>query len=930
MYLTQEKNPWRILFIEIQVEIDEILKKNLDLLVSGPEGESIKIIRAAKISRALELIKSKAFDAAVLNPGRGPKKSLEKIRKIHDADQDMAIILLADREYPEWARKSLDFNIRGYLPLHALDKGLICQTISMAVLKSGQEKKNRFIEKKYTHIIDELPDAYFEMSPDGRYTYLNKAAEHHFGRPGKTLVNTKAVDLTPEHLRNSAVEMYSSIYAEKTGPQIYSSEIFRQDGSKFFIEVAVACMKGQNGKPIGFFGISRDVTEKKIAQEKLKESEEKHRTIIENMEDAYFEMSFDGYLTFFSDSLCTMLGYSKEELTGLHVSKYIDEKTRIKTNKIFAGIAKTKKPGFLHYEIIRKDGAVRYHEATVAMILDKNGIGTGFRGVSRDATMKQETMVALEDARKNAEMASQAKSEFLANMSHEIRTPMNGVLGMYNLLFDTDLTAEQSDYVETGKRSAEGLLSIINDILDFSKIEAGKLDIENIDFDLRKSIDEIVALPAVQAHAKGLEFVYEIENDVPALLKGDPGRIRQIIINLCTNAIKFTHTGEIFFAIKLIKETPTHVDLSFIVKDTGIGISKKDQKRLFNSFEQVDASTTRKYGGTGLGLTISKNLVELMGGKIGLKSSPEKGSQFFFNLVFEKQSDAEERNFKHLESIQNKRILIVDDNQTNLDILTRYLSHWGCTSDMAISADMALSLMHAVAKAGAPYDIVISDMLMPEIDGAQLGRTIKADPWLKSSRLIMLTSQGLRGDAARMKAIGFEGYLNKPVRRSLLYDCLITVLNQHEANDPANDRDKPLVTSYRISEEKKKQLKILLAEDNKINQKVALSLLKKIGYTADAVENGVLAIQALEQKDYHLVLMDVQMPEMDGISATKFIRSPESKVKNHKVIIIAMTAHAMKKDRDLCLAAGMNDYISKPIKPGTLMDAIEKTAKLML
>ncbi len=925
-----DMDPLQILLVEVQPDIVDVLCKYLKSLSSVIDFQKLEIKSATNIAQAQNMMTEDRFEVVIVDPVvSDSQKSIKKIQKIHAVDQHTAIILLSDNEYPEWAQQSIGLNIKGYLSYQALDGRMVRQMISTALIKSRQKKRSRAVENKYKDIIHNLPDAYFELSLSGKYLYVNKASERHFDRTIEELSKMDYRDLYPERQHKPVLEMYIKMYTGEIGPQVYGSELLKRDGSSFFIEIAVAVMKGKNGKPIGFFGISRDVTEKKIAQEKLRVSEEKHRTILENMEDAYYEMDFDGHLTFFSDSLCTMLGYRKEELTGIHISKYIDQKTIKRTDKIFAQIIKTKTPQMLQYDITRKDGATRYHETTAALVLDKDGNALGFRGVSRDLTQRLETMEALKKAKKEAEMASQAKSEFLANMSHEIRTPMNGVLGMYNLLFDTDMTDEQADYVVTGKRSAEGLLSVINDILDFSKIEAGKLDIEIIDFDLRRSIDEIVTLPAVQAHTKGLEFICEIGNDVPTLIKGDPGRIRQIIMNLCTNAIKFTHKGEIYFKIGLEKETKTHINLRLSIQDTGIGISAKDQKRLFSSFEQVDASTTRKYGGTGLGLAISKNLVELMDGKIGLKSTPGKGSEFFFNLSFEKQPDMEERSFENIESIQNKRILIVDDNQTNLNILSRYLSYWGCSSDNALSGDMALSLMHAVAKAGAPYDIVISDMLMPEMDGAQLGKIIKADPKLKSTPMVMFTSQGLRGDASRMKSIGFAGYLSKPVRRSLLYDCLMMVLNQ-SLKGVQPKKEEPLITSYRISEEKKKNLNILLAEDNKINQKVALSLLKKFGLKADPVENGRLAIEALEQKEYQIVLMDVQMPEMDGLTATKIIRDPKSKVKNHDVVIIAMTAHAMKQDREMCLNAGMNDYISKPIKPKTLLEIIEKNIQQII
>jgi two-component system, sensor histidine kinase and response regulator len=645
-----------------------------------------------------------------------------------------------------------------------------------------------------------------------------------------------------------------------------------------------------------------------------------YHQILESALDAFVEMDSNGLITDWNAQAEATFGWPRFEAVGQLLSQTIipghhrDAHERGLRHFLTSGEGPVLNKR-IEITALHRDGREFPVELTISAT--SGGGKHRFSAFVRDIAERKRFEQELRAAKEAAERSNQAKSEFLANMSHEIRTPMNGILGLTELLLDTVLTVEQREHLGLVRLSAESLLLIINDVLDFSKIEAGKMELELIPFDLRESLGETMMALSFRAQQKGLELVYEVQPEVPEALLGDPGRIRQVMVNLVGNAIKFTEHGEIFVCVDERSAGSATTALHFAVKDTGVGIPVEKQEKIFDAFSQADGSMTRKYGGTGLGLTICVRLVEMMGGRVWVESQPGQGSTFHFTVHLAVQDTASAWPIPlQPEQLRDLHALIVDDNFTNRRVLHGMLTRWGMRPTSVEGGRAALQALEIAKSTGHPFPLILLDGQMPDMGGFALAEQIQKDPGLLAVTIMMLTSAGHLGDAARCRELGISGYLVKPIRQGELLDSIRQVLQKTPRREVV-----PLVTRHTLREAQNRA-RILLAEDNAINQTLAVGLLEKRGYVVTIAGDGKAALAALDQESFDLVLMDIQMPGMDGFEAAAAIREKEKRTGGH-IPIVAMTAHALKGDQERCISAGMDGYVSKPIRTSELFSTIE-------
>jgi len=812
-------------------------------------------------------------------------------------------------------------------PLETQEGILVSSAIRDITERRQAEKLLKESESKHRALFEESADANLLMDENG-FLDCNPAALQMFGYSTRAeLTALHPSDFSPPQQpdgtssRAAADQKIADTFMN--GKERFEWIHRRKNGELFPAEVWLAALTVGGRRML--LSAVRDMTESKRAEDAVRETAARLKLAAESARLGVWEYDLETRTLAWDKSMCHMHGILPEEFTGV----YEDWARTVHPEDFPAAVAAFEaavaEKGEFHSEfrVVWPSGQIRVIEAHGAVRCSPSGAAQRIIGVNRDITERKRAEIEMRKAKEAAEAANRAKSEFLANMSHEIRTPLNGILGMTELVLDTEITSDQRENLKMVQLSAEALLSVISDILDFSSFEAGTLEIESIPFGLRESLVETMKGFSMRAQQKGLELNCEVHPDVPDAVMGDPGRIRQVLVHLIGNAIKFTEKGNVFVSVAKESDGARETCLHFKVKDTGVGIPIEKQRKIFEPFSQADGSFARTYGGAGLGLTLCSRLVPMMGGAMWVESQPGPGSTFHFTarLALQDATSIEMTPLRGSTPLQPEQLrdldaLIVDDNLTNRRVLTGMLAHWGLNPKAVEGGRAALHAFEAAKKAGHPFPLILVDGQMPDMDGFALAERIRKDPELAGTTVMMLTSAGKPGDAARCRELGISAYLVKPVRQGELLQSICSALQAPpRKKDPTAGRQTPQVNP--------KQSRVLLAEDNLVNQKLAVRLLEKRGYNVSVAGDGRQVLAALEKEQFDLVLMDIQMPEMDGLEATAAIRDREQTTGEH-IPIVAMTAHSLAADERRCLESGMDAYISKPIRTSELFATIEK------
>ncbi len=841
---------------------------------------------------------------------------------LHGSAVALADLLIAERSHPQRiaavARDADGGEFPVELSVAATPHGeTMLFTACVRDLREQQraDKALRDSEALYASLVENLPLFVLRKDLKGRFTFANQAFCGLIHRRYDEIIGKTDFDFFPDELAEK--------YRRDDERLIRTGELFediethvRDDGKKLYVHVMKTPLLDATGRPVGTQGIFWDVTERKLAELALQESEQRFRQLADHLNEVFWITTADGdQFEYVSPAYEEIWGRSREALMQKPETwnDAIHPEDRQRVRDAFA--AQAAKGNFeIRYRIVRPDGSMRWIYDRGYPVRDADNNVYRIAGTAEDVTDMMAAEAELMRAKDQAESASRAKSAFLANISHEIRTPMNAIIGMTELVLDTPLAPEQREYLRMARESAESLLALINSILDFSKIESGKFELDLQPFDLGQTLGDTLKSLAVRAHVKGVELIYDIDVSVPSDLVGDAGRLRQVLVNLVGNAIKFTDDGEVALEVRVGRREKDRVTLAFAVRDTGIGIPSNKLAQIFEAFEQVDSSTTRRFGGTGLGLAITAKLVEMMSGMIYAESVEGVGSVFRFTADFRICPDAGPAP-DWSRSLNNVRVLAVDDNPTNRRVLQAILERWKMQVTSVECAADALSMLKTADDNGTPFRLLLSDVQMPRMDGFELAKRVKQHPLFRDIPIVMLTSGDHHLDSRRCRDLEVAAYLFKPIKPSELGPVLVRALGVTPAAASCEAGDEPEI--------KLPSLRILVAEDSLVNRKLAVGLLTRRGHDVLAVENGRLAVEAIARGHFDVVLMDIQMPELDGLEATQTIRSAEAQAgRGEHIPIIALTAHALKSDRDKCLQVGMDGYVCKPVRIRELSAAI--------